>query len=63
LRHTSRIEHGIVMNYNNAVARRMHVELDPLGAELDCAGKGRDRVFGERFVRPAVGDSERRPAW
>jgi hypothetical protein len=50
-----------VMNYNNAVARGMHVELDPFGANLERPHERRDRVFGERFVRPAVGDSERCP--
>lgn len=59
LRHTSRVEHGIVMNHNDAIARRVHIELDSLGAQLERSLEGWNRVFGQRFVRPAVGDPER----
>jgi hypothetical protein len=50
------------MNYNNAVARCVHVQLDAFGAELEGSGEGRDRVFGQRIVRAAVGYPERRLA-
>jgi hypothetical protein len=51
------------MNYDNAIARCMHVELDAFGAELERPGEGRERVFGQRIVRAAVGYPERWPAW
>jgi hypothetical protein len=31
------VYHWIVMDYNDAVACRMHIELDSIGAELDGA--------------------------
>jgi hypothetical protein len=53
------MENGIVMNHNYAIARRVHVELDSFRPELERLLEGRNRVFGKRFVRSAVGDSER----
>jgi hypothetical protein len=29
------VNHGIVVNDDNPVARRMHVQLDPIGSKLD----------------------------
>jgi len=63
LRHISRMEDRIVMNHNYSIARRMHVELDSLGAQLERALKGRNRVFGKRFVRATVRDPERAAAF
>jgi hypothetical protein len=53
------MKHRIVMNHNYAIARGMDVELDAIRAKLERALEGRYRVFGQLFVRAAVGDSER----
>jgi hypothetical protein len=50
-----RMDHGIVVNDHNSVARRVHVELDGIGTKLDGALEGGERVFGVRLVSPAVG--------
>ena len=34
------VDHRVVMNDDNAVARRVHVELDRVGTELDGALEG-----------------------
>lgn len=62
LRHISRMEHRIVMNYHHSVAGRVDIELDGFGAELDSPFEGGDRVLGQFIVRSAVRDSEGRAA-
>lgn len=59
LRHTFRMQHGIVMNNDYPIARCMNVELDSLGAQLDRPFERGDRVFRQRVVLSAVGDPER----
>jgi len=34
------VDHRVVVNDDNAVARRVHIELDGVGAELDGALEG-----------------------
>jgi hypothetical protein len=46
----------IVVNDHNPVASRVHVELYPIGSELDGTLKRGDRVLGMDLVRPPVGD-------
>jgi len=57
-----RVDNGIVMDDDDSVARRVHVELDGIGAELDRAGEGGNGVLGDRLVCPPVGDPFRRGA-
>ena len=45
------------MDHDLAVSRRMHVELDPVRSELECASKGWKGVFHELPLGPAMGDS------
>jgi len=45
-----------------AVPGELHVELDHLGAELDGAAEGGQRVLGARPARPTVRDHEERHA-
>jgi len=51
------MNHGIVVDHDNPVTGRVHVELYAVGPELDGALKRRDRVLGMCLVRPPVGDS------
>ena len=46
----------IVVNDHNPVASRVHVELYPVGSELDGMLKSGDRVLGMGLVGPPVGD-------
>jgi hypothetical protein len=45
-----------MMDHDYAVAGRVNVELNALGAKLDGALKRRERVLGVSLVRPSVGD-------
>lgn len=49
----------IVVDDDNPVTRRVHVQLDPIGSELDRALEGRERVLGMGLVRPPVSDALR----
>ncbi len=55
----SGVDYRIVMNYHYSVARRVHIELNAIGAELDGALKRGERVLGMSLVCPSVGD----PFW
>jgi len=44
------------VNDHNPVASRVHVELYPIGSELDGMLKRGDRVLGMGLVGPPVGD-------
>jgi hypothetical protein len=50
---------GIVVNDDNAVASRVHVQLYSISSKLDGALECGKRVLGMRLVRPAVSD----PLW
>jgi hypothetical protein len=49
----------IMVDDDNPVTRRVHIQLDPIGSELDRALESRERVFGMRLVRPPVSYSLR----
>jgi hypothetical protein len=49
------VDHRIVVDDDNSVVRRVHIELDGVGAELDGALEGGERVLGMRLVRSPVG--------
>lgn len=55
----SGVDYGVVMNHHYSVTRRMHIELDAVGAELNGALKRGERVLGMSLVCPSVGD----PFW
>ena len=60
----SGVDDRVVVNHNYPVAGRVHVELNALGAELDCALKRGYRILGMSLVCPSVGDPLRRlAAW
>jgi hypothetical protein len=50
------VNDGIVVNDDNPVACRMHVELYSIGSELDCALEGRKRVLGMGLVSSPMRD-------
>jgi hypothetical protein len=50
------VNDGIVVNDDNPVPGRVHVQLDSIGSKLDRALESRERVLGMRLVRPPVGD-------
>jgi hypothetical protein len=52
-----RVDDGIVVNDDDPVASRVHVELDAIRPELDRALEGGDRILGMSLVCPAVGDT------
>lgn len=53
-----------MVNHDDPVPRRVHVQLDPIGSKLDGALECGERVLGVALVRPAVGDPLRRAeAW
>lgn len=58
-RHISRVEDGIVMNYDDPIRRSVDIELDCLGAQLDRPVERRNGVLRQSVVRPAVRDRER----
>jgi hypothetical protein len=58
-RHASRVDDRIVMNNYYAVGGRMNIELDRVGAQLDCSRKRGYRVFRQRVVCATVGDFQR----
>ncbi len=55
----SGVDCGVVMNHDYSVARRVHIELNAIGAELDGALKRGERILGMSLVCPSVGD----PFW
>jgi len=57
-RHISRVEDGIVMNYDYPIRRSVDIELDCLRPQLDRPLERRNGVFGQGVVRAAVGDRE-----
>jgi hypothetical protein len=50
----------IVVNDDNPVTRRVHIQLNSIGTKLDGALKGRERVLGMGLVRATVSDALRR---
>lgn len=50
------VDDRIVVNDDDSVAGRVHIELDAIGAELDRADKRSDRVLGMGLMRAPVGD-------
>ena len=46
----------IVVNDDNPVPRRVHVQLDSIGSKLDGALECGERVLGMGLVRAPVGD-------
>lgn len=48
------VDDWIVVNHDDPVASRVHVELNAIGSQLDGALKGGDRVLGMSLVRPTV---------
>jgi hypothetical protein len=52
-----RVDDGIVVNHDDPVARRVHVQLDAVGSELDGALERWNGVLGMSLVRPTVGDA------
>jgi hypothetical protein len=57
------VDHRIVMNDDNAVSSRVHVELYAVGPELYGALKRGDGVLRMRLVRPPMGDPFGRFTW
>lgn len=51
-----RVDDRIVVNDDDPVASRVHVELDPVRPELDRSLEARYRILGMSLVRPAVRD-------
>jgi hypothetical protein len=51
------VDDRIVVNYDCAIASRVHIELNAFCAELDRALKRRDRVLRMSLVRAPVGDA------
>jgi hypothetical protein len=55
---------GVMVNHDNPIERRVHVQLNTIGSELDRAVECGERVLGMALVRPTVGDPLRRAeAW
>ena len=54
------VNDGIVVNDNNPVTGRVHIQLNSTGTKLDGALKGRERVLGMGLVRAPVSDALRR---
>jgi hypothetical protein len=54
------VNHRIVVNDDDPVARRVHIQLYSVGAELDRALERRERVLRMSLVRPAMSDALRR---
>jgi hypothetical protein len=55
---------GVVVNHDNPIERRVHVQLDTIGSKLDGAVECGERVLGMALVGSAVCDPLRRPvAW
>lgn len=54
------VDYGVVVNDDNTVVGRVHVELDGIGSQLNGSLEGGERVLGMRLVRSPVGDSLRR---
>lgn len=52
-----RVDDRIVVNDDDPVASRVHVELDAVRPELDRSLEARYRILGMSLVRPAVGDT------
>jgi hypothetical protein len=50
------VNYGIVVNDDDAVQRRVHIELYPVRAQLDGALKCGKGVLGMCLVRPPVSD-------
>ena len=50
------VDNRIVMNYDNPIASRVHVELNAIRSELDGALKCGDRILGMRLVCSPVRD-------
>ena len=48
------VDDRIMVNHDNPVTRRVYVELNALGAELDGALKRGDRILGMSLVCSAV---------
>jgi hypothetical protein len=46
----------IVVDDDDPVPCRVHVQLDPIGSELDGALECGERILGVGLVRPPVGD-------
>jgi hypothetical protein len=62
--HTTGVEHGIMMNDNNSIARSVHVELDRIGAEIERFQESGDGVLRKRVMCATVGDALRgAPGW
>ena len=55
----SGVDDRIVVNDYHAVTCRMHIELDSVGSELDCALERGDRILGMTLVGASVGDALR----
>ena len=53
----------VVVNHDNPIVRRVHVQLDTIGSKLDGAVERGERVLGMALVGSAVGDPLRRVAW
>lgn len=52
-----RVDDGIVVNDDDPVASRVHVELDAIGPELNGSLERCKGVLGMSLVRPTVGDA------
>ena len=51
------VDHRVVVNHDNTVPGRVHIELDAVGAQLDRALERSERVFRVRLVSAAVRNS------
>jgi hypothetical protein len=52
-----RVDDGIVVNDDDPVASRVHIQLDTIGPELDGALERWNGVLRMSLVRPTVGDT------
>ena len=54
------VDYRIVVNHDNPVMGRVHIQLNSIGSELDGALEGSERVLGMGLVRAPVSDALRR---
>jgi hypothetical protein len=47
---------GVVVNHDNPIERRVHVQLDTISSKLDRPLECGERVLRLGLMRPAVGD-------
>lgn len=51
-----RRKEGVVMDHNSSITRCMNVELDAVGARIQCRFEGRKRILGVSVANATVGN-------